>query len=189
MFRLALFCLVFCSACVHAADPVLSRVALFGDSGTVSVQAVALDGDGNVYIGGTTTGDIPLLNAVQGTPGKGNCYWSIYKGFARCEDLFVAKFDPTGTKLLYSTYLGTDDRDLFAGMAVDRDGSVVVTGTTSPTGACRLFELSRPCNCDQVGRGRPRDCLPAFVRLGGRGQSGCLGLPWQRLCRRSAIRT
>lgn len=48
----------------------------------------------------------------------------------QCEAVFVAKFDATGAKLLYSTYVGGDTRNYAAGIAVDRDGNVYVTGTT-----------------------------------------------------------
>ena len=40
----------------------------------------------------------------------------------------MAKFDPTGATLLYSTYLGGNQRDFASGVAVGRDGSIYVAG-------------------------------------------------------------
>ncbi|HLK61864.1 MAG TPA: SBBP repeat-containing protein [Bryobacteraceae bacterium] len=115
-------------------DPVLGYAALFGAQGGDPVQAVAVDPAGNVYIAGTTLSEIPLVNPVNGKQGTGNCSAEPGKMFYPCEDVYVAKFDPTGTKLLYSTYLGGDARDLAGGIAVGRDGSVYVTGETVPIG-------------------------------------------------------
>jgi len=111
-------------------DPVLGYAARFGSQGGDPIQALAVDPAGNVYIAGTTTGTVPLLNALNPKPGAGNCSPEPYKTFMQCEDVFVAKFDATGANLLYSTYLGGDTRNYAAGMAVDRDGNAYVAGTT-----------------------------------------------------------
>jgi uncharacterized protein (TIGR03437 family) len=44
----------------------------------------------------------------------------------------VAKLDPTGTKILYSTYLGSGQQYAVSGLAVDTAGSVYISGTASP---------------------------------------------------------
>jgi hypothetical protein len=51
---------------------------------------------------------------------------------ANC-DAFVTKFDPTGSTLLYSTFLGGSNGDSAAGIAVDKSGDAYVTGLTSST--------------------------------------------------------
>src|ERR1022692_3244343 len=43
-------------------------------------------------------------------------------------DAFVAKLDPTGAKLLYSTFLGGEGDDWASGLAVDTAGNAYVTG-------------------------------------------------------------
>ncbi len=112
-------------------DPDLGFAALFGNKGQASVQGMATDSAGNIYITGTTTADIPLQNPIQSTPDPGNCSPYSPRTFQQCETVFLAKFDPTGTKLIYSTYLG-DLRDFAAGIAVDRDGNAYVAGTARP---------------------------------------------------------
>jgi uncharacterized protein (TIGR03437 family) len=79
---------------------------------------VAVDSSGNVVVTGWTRSlDFPVLNAVQAT-NKGG--W----------DAFVSKLDPTGSKLIYSTYLGSPGDDGAYGLALDSSGSAYVTGST-----------------------------------------------------------
>ncbi len=51
-------------------------------------------------------------------------------GPLRYGDAFVAKLDPTGSHLLYSTYLGGSGADGAFGIAVDATGAVYVSGGT-----------------------------------------------------------
>ena len=48
-------------------------------------------------------------------------------------DAFVAKFDSTGTNLLYSTFLGGTNNDMAYSIAVDNNGAAYVTGWTIST--------------------------------------------------------
>ncbi|MEP6538306.1 MAG: hypothetical protein ABJF23_23410 [Bryobacteraceae bacterium] len=48
-------------------------------------------------------------------------------------NVFIAKFDPTGRNLLWSSFLGGDGTESVAAIAVDKAGDIVVTGTTSST--------------------------------------------------------
>ena len=50
-----------------------------------------------------------------------------------CPDAFVTKLDPTGTQLVYSTYLGGSFSDGATGISVDSSGYAYVTGATSST--------------------------------------------------------
>lgn len=99
-------------------DPVLVYSGYLGGSGFDVANAVAVDGSGNVYIAGFTTSfDFPLKDGVQGAIGGST-------------DIFVAKLDPEGQELLYSTYLGGSAEDAAYGIAVDETGSAYVTGNT-----------------------------------------------------------
>ena len=103
-------------------DPTLSYSSYLGGVGTDAANAIAVDKNGKVYVAGTTSGDFPVVNPVQGTVG------------AAPNDAFVAKFDPmqSGTaSLIYSTYLGGSGDDQAFGIAVDSSGAAYVTGGTS----------------------------------------------------------
>jgi hypothetical protein len=95
--------------------------------------AIAVDAAGNAYVtGDTTSNDFPTVNALQPTKGGGH-------------DAFVAKLNPAGTALVYSTYLGgsqtehggiTNDLNSTKPgnrIAVDAAGNAYVTGYTSST--------------------------------------------------------
>jgi uncharacterized protein (TIGR03437 family) len=112
--------------------PVLGLAARFGDKGQNKIQSMATDAAGNLYIAGTTLTDVPLLNPINSKLSTANCSSEPAKTFQQCETVFVAKFDPSGTKLIYSTYLG-DTRDFAAGIAVDPDGNAYVAGTSRST--------------------------------------------------------
>ncbi|HEX2062164.1 MAG TPA: hypothetical protein VHK90_15600, partial [Thermoanaerobaculia bacterium] len=47
-------------------------------------------------------------------------------------DAFIARLDPTGSRLLYSTYLGGQADDVFRDLAVDAAGVVTLTGVQAP---------------------------------------------------------
>ena len=97
-----------------------------GLGGTEGVNALALDGTGNVYVAGTTNSrDFPVtLGAFQSSAKCNKLY---------CQTGFVSKLNATGTALVYSTLLGGSDIDAVSGIAVDASGAAYVTGrTTSP---------------------------------------------------------
>jgi uncharacterized protein (TIGR03437 family) len=121
---------IFLSSLSAAPAPILTSIPYFGGPGT-PIQAVALDPAGNIYITGTTIAAIPLVNALQPQLGKGNCSLRA-TSFVPCPSIFAAKLDPTGTKLIYSTYLNSDQSDFAAGIAVDRDGNAYIAGKTAP---------------------------------------------------------
>jgi hypothetical protein len=96
-------------------------------------NSIAVDVSGNVYITGTTfSKDFPTVNPLQ--PAKGG---DICDGIP-CSDAFVAKLNPTGSALIYSTYLGGGPNmngfggfDQGLSIAVDTLGNTYVTGSTN----------------------------------------------------------
>ena len=81
---------------------------------------VAVDDSGCAYITGyTESDDFPT------TPG------SFQKIYAGGDDTFVAKLNPSGDTLSYSTYLGGIGDDQGRGIAVDGSGNAYITGCTS----------------------------------------------------------
>lgn len=84
-------------------------------------MGLAIDAAGNAYISGTTLSpDFPT------TPGA----FQTKKAGAGPSDAFVAKLNPTGTALVYSTYLGGASAELCSDIAVDGSGNAYVVGTT-----------------------------------------------------------
>jgi hypothetical protein len=82
------------------------------------LYGIAVDATGNAFVtGSTTSGDFPVLNAVQPTR----------KSPANDVETVVAKFSPTG-QLLFSTYFGGTGGSSGSAVAVDSSGSPVVTG-------------------------------------------------------------
>lgn len=97
-------------------DPRLVYLALVNGSG--SGNAITVDGNGFAYLTGRV--DDTFLNP---TPG------ALQGSFAGSSDVFVTKLNPSGTRVVFTTYLGGTTFDDGYGIAVDSQGNVYVTGT------------------------------------------------------------
>jgi len=90
-------------------------------------SGLAVDTDGNAYIiGDTSSNDFPTHNAYA-------AHCALSNGIC-IGDAFLAKLSPTGSSLLYGTYLGGANPDSAAGIAVDDEGSAYLAGATFSTG-------------------------------------------------------
>ncbi|MGA2170172.1 MAG: SBBP repeat-containing protein [Terracidiphilus sp.] len=105
--------------------------AMGDESGWGNTVALALDGSGNVYIAGaTSSANFPV------TPGA---YQTTNHAAAnKFNNVFVTKLNPSGSALVFSTYLGGSgggccSGDMASGVAVDGSGDVYVTGTAQST--------------------------------------------------------
>src|SRR5207247_3132376 len=96
-----------------------------GGSGSALINAIALDADRNVYVTGETSSeDFPTTPGVlQERPGKRHC-------IEGCTDAFVTKIAPSGSALVYSTYLYGELDDAGNAIAVDDAGNAYVVGQT-----------------------------------------------------------
>jgi hypothetical protein len=101
------------------------------DGGT----SIAVDASGDAYVTGwACSADFPVQNPIQGQKASGN----DGDGFPN-SDVFVTELNPTGTGLLFSTFLGGGPGgssagqagdDYGFGLALDGTGNVYVTGNT-----------------------------------------------------------
>ncbi len=88
-----------------------------GDGG----NAIAVDSSGSaVVVGQTNSTGFPTANALQ-------------PALAGSADVFVARLNPEGTALVYSTFLGGDSEDIGRGVALDAAGNVYLAGESNST--------------------------------------------------------
>jgi len=110
-------------------DPVLSFSTYFGGNSSDNAWSIALDTNGFIYIAGQTLSkQMSVTNpAPFSTPGA---FQTNYQGGSQVGDAFIAKFDSSGTNLIYLTYLGGSSDDAAYGLAVDNAGDAYVAGAT-----------------------------------------------------------
>ena len=105
-------------------DPDLEYSTFLGGRDEDISWIITVDGSGNAYIAGETYG-----NDYPTTPG------SFDTNFTGGGDIFVSKLDPTGSRLIYSTFLGGTDNKQGEeggdGIALDDSGNAYITGWTS----------------------------------------------------------
>ncbi len=109
------------------------------------VRAWRLTQSGNVLISGTTmANDLPTVNAYQTT-------------FGGTDDAFAAKLNPSGSAIIYSTYLGGNNTDAGGKIAVNQaTGDAVFAGFASspnfPTtpGAYKQKLCDSPVSCSGI---------------------------------------
>lgn len=105
-------------------DPVVTFSTFLGGSGADQAWDFDVDPAGNICVAGYTAS----ANFPRTVPGTLNGFW----------DMFVAKFDPTGSTLIYSTFLSatgfsTSITEYATGIACDAAGNAYVTGRTNAT--------------------------------------------------------
>ncbi len=83
---------------------------------------IAVDASGSAYVSGeTSSSTFPTTVGAAQTTNAGNT------------DAFVSKLNPTGTALVYSTFLGGAGDDLATGIGIDDTGNAYVSGYTTST--------------------------------------------------------
>jgi hypothetical protein len=102
-------------------DPVLVYSTYLGGSGADGGSGIAVDSSGSAYITGyTSSANFPTAGPLEASL-KGS------------QNAFVAKLNPAGSALVYSTYLGGSSHDQGFGIAVDSSGNAYVTGQATST--------------------------------------------------------
>lgn len=100
-------------------SPTVGYATYLGGSNLDDCLGLAVDGSGAAYIVGQTGSvNFPTKNAAQ----------AVYHGGG---DAFVAKLNPSGSALIYSTYLGGSGYEFGTAIAVDGKGQAYVTGYTT----------------------------------------------------------
>lgn len=101
-------------------DPILVYSSYLGGADSDEAFGIAVDSARNAYVVGTAaSSDFPVTNSAFDTTG------------APFGDVFVTKLDPTGTSILYSTFIGGGSSDVGRAVALDAAGGAYVTGYTA----------------------------------------------------------
>lgn len=100
-------------------DPVLVYSSYLGGNGADGGNAIFVDDAGNAYITGDTSSSIfptvaPFDTTLSGTT-----------------DAFIVKINPSGSALIYSTYLGGNRTETGIDISVDGSQNAYVTGRTA----------------------------------------------------------
>lgn len=109
-------------------DPILAYGSYLGGNMFDQGGGVTVDANGNAYIVGTAASrDFPTtagtIKPTMLPATTGNQFWY---------DAFVTKINPTGTALIFSTYYGgRNGSESGSGVAVDTNGNVLFSGTTT----------------------------------------------------------
>ena len=108
--------------------------------GGVGESSIAVDAQNNAYILGASFyadgSDVPITpGAYQSTITPTICSAAgLFFGFAfPCQHQYAAKLDPTGTKLLFCTFVSGTYSETPAQILVDANGDVYLAGTTGST--------------------------------------------------------
>jgi len=106
-----------------------------GGSANDEGLGIAVDAAGNGYAVGFTEGGFPITSGAFQTT------------FGGSADGYVTKLNPTGSALVYSSYLGGSGQDTTRGIAVDSAGNAYVMGGTNSTN----FPTMNPIQASNAG--------------------------------------
>lgn len=138
---------------LDAAGSALVYSTYLGGSGNDEGSGIDLHGDGHAYlVGWTGSSDFPTTRGAFQTRYGGGVF-----------DVFVAKLNVPGSRLIYSTFLGGSGSEMsFFGLAVDHAGRAHVTGNTGSID----FPVARPLEGGETLHGTA-DAFVAKLNAGG----------------------
>ena len=109
---------------LNAAGTDFVYTTLIGGSSGAFATGIAVDNDGNAFVTGSTpSADFPVTSGAFQTTLS-----------STVNHAFVFKLNPSGSALLYSTFIGGNYPDLANAITIDSTGNAYITGSTdSPT--------------------------------------------------------
>ena len=103
---------------MNATGTALIYSTFLGGPGFDAASEIAIDAAGNAYVAGQAQAGFPV------TPG------AFQTSFNGVTDAFVTKVNPSGTGLVYSTFLGGSGIEAANGIAINSAGNAYATGFT-----------------------------------------------------------
>jgi len=145
-------CIAFVSKFNQSGSELVYSTYLGGTDGSeTDGLGIAVDQNFNAYLTGVTSSpDFPLENPFQNQKKGGS-------------EAFVVKLNPTGTALVYSSFLGGSGDDFGLDIVVDPEGAAYVTGDTSSPD----FPVHNPLQSSF--KGGPSDAFVAKIQPQGAG--------------------
>jgi hypothetical protein len=107
---------------LSASGSALVYSTYLGGSGGDIGKGIAVDSLGNAYVTGRT-------NSTN-FPTTAGAYQTVFGGISNA---FFTQLNPSGSALMYSTYLGGTGGDIGNGIAMDAGGNAYITGNTYST--------------------------------------------------------
>jgi hypothetical protein len=139
-------------------DPVVSYTHIIGVNNSTTVNGVQADSSGNVYVTGeTAASNYPVVGGQSGLS-------------SGSEEVYITKLDPTGTQILFSTYIPAPGFNSASAIALDPSGNVYVAGVAGsasfPTTSQNLGTCSSFCNTGFAAKFSPAGTMVYSTLLG-----------------------
>jgi hypothetical protein len=137
----------------------LTYSTYLGGTGDDAAAGIALDGSGNTCIvGSTTSTNFPTTTGA------------LQANIAGVSNGFVSKLNSSGSKLVYSTYLGGGTGDFASAVALDSMNQIYVTGATqNPTFPTTPNAFQKTCGTDGTCNGGLADAFVTVYKADGSG--------------------
>ncbi len=134
----------------------LTYSTYLGGTGSDVPTGIAVDTTGAYIVGSTSSTDFPTLNPIQ-------------KNLAGSSNGFVTKLNPSGSALLYSTYLGGGTGDFASAVAVASGAAYVTGGAENPSFPTTIGAFQPACGSDGTCNGGLYDAFVTVYNTAGSG--------------------
>jgi hypothetical protein len=142
---------------------------LGGSENEYEITGIAVDASGHAFVTGRSRStDFPTTAGAFQTTLAGQ------------DDVFVTKFNPAGSGLVYSTFVGGSDNDFSGGLAIDGSGNAYIAGGTSsanfPTVAASQSALNGAADAFVANLNPAGSALLYSTFYGGSNSEGATGI-------------